>query len=245
MKKIKLAELIRESQLQEGVHDPGILKAIFTGGSPGSGKSYVANNVFGIQKLKSLMATFTPTGLKVVNSDIAFEKMLKDANIDVKKLGQIEKSDPSTWDAVQNIRGKAKQVTSNSKEGYIQGRLGMIIDGTASKLDLIINDRSELENLGYDTYLIFVNTSLEVAKQRNARRDRTLSDEMVTDMWNKTQQNLGKLQRLFGRNNVIIIDNTVEGPVADSVQKSINSIISAPLKNIIGKRWIQSQKQKQ
>ena len=34
--------------LTEGVYDPGIFKAVFTAGGPGSGKSYVATNIFGI-----------------------------------------------------------------------------------------------------------------------------------------------------------------------------------------------------
>ena len=39
-----------ESFLQEGVNDPGILKAFFMAGGPGSGKSYVASQIFGIPK---------------------------------------------------------------------------------------------------------------------------------------------------------------------------------------------------
>ena len=34
--------------LTEGVHDDGIFKAVFLAGGPGSGKSYVAKQIFGI-----------------------------------------------------------------------------------------------------------------------------------------------------------------------------------------------------
>ena len=40
---IKLVDL-----LNEGVYDPGIFKAVFTGGGPGSGKSFAASELFGI-----------------------------------------------------------------------------------------------------------------------------------------------------------------------------------------------------
>ena len=36
--------------LNEGVYDKGILKAVFMAGGPGSGKSYVASQIFGIPK---------------------------------------------------------------------------------------------------------------------------------------------------------------------------------------------------
>ena len=64
---ITLSQLVQE--LQEGVYDPNIFKAIFLAGGPGSGKSYVAKRTLGGQ------------GLKVVNSDDAFEKLLKKAGI--------------------------------------------------------------------------------------------------------------------------------------------------------------------
>ena len=48
--------------IDEGVNDPGIFKAIYMAGGPGSGKSYVAFNV--IPK---------SSGLKTINSDELFE----------------------------------------------------------------------------------------------------------------------------------------------------------------------------
>ena len=57
--------------IQEGVNDPGIFKAFYTAGGPGSGKSHVAR--------KSGAREVNPYGLKVVDSDPLFTKMLKDA----------------------------------------------------------------------------------------------------------------------------------------------------------------------
>ena len=66
---MKLADIINE-----GVEDAGIFKAIFLAGGPGSGKSYVAQQIFGIPKN---IGVSMPYGLKTVNSDTEFEFLLK------------------------------------------------------------------------------------------------------------------------------------------------------------------------
>ena len=58
--------------LTEGVFDKGILKAVFMAGGPGSGKSYVASQLFGIPKKMNI----SMAGLKSVNSDTEFEFLL-------------------------------------------------------------------------------------------------------------------------------------------------------------------------
>ena len=64
------------TDLQEGVYDPNILKAFFLAGGPGSGKSYVVQRTTG------------GMGMRIVNSDIEFEKKLKDAglSLDIREL---------------------------------------------------------------------------------------------------------------------------------------------------------------
>ena len=49
--------------------------------------------------------------------------------------------------------------------------------------DNIVN----LKQLGYDCYMIFVNTSLDVALERNRRRERTVPEYITTKSWNETQ----------------------------------------------------------
>jgi thymidylate kinase len=95
------------------------------------------------------------------------------------------------------------------------------------------------ESLGYDCYMVFVNTSLEVAKARNANRDRTLSDELVTQIWKSCQENLGKFQTMFS-GDFVIVDNTEYKPVSNSVQKQVDAFLRKPLYNQIGKKWIQT-----
>jgi hypothetical protein len=236
-------ELLRKEMfiqmITEGVDDPGILKCVFMAGGPGSGKSFTAKEIFGVGK--NALASVSAGGLKLVNSDTAFEKGLKDNGIDPKELGRIEKEDPELWDKITkepgSIRSKAKAITAKQQSFYEAGRLGMIIDGTGDEVQKIKKKMDHAKSLGYDCYMVFVNTSLDVALERNRNRDRTLSDELVTDIWKACQDNLGKFQTMFG-GNFVIVDNTVYKPVNKAVQKAIDAFLRKPIYNPIGKKWI-------
>lgn len=238
----ELKRLQQEAYTQmiiEGVDDPGILKCVFMAGGPGSGKSYTAKEIFGVGK--TLTSSFSVSGLKLVNSDIAFEKGLKDNGINPKELGIIEKEDPELWDKITkgdaSIRGKAKAITKKQQDFYEAGRLGMVIDGTGDEVNKIKKKMEHAKSLGYDCYMVFVNTSLEVALERNQNRDRVLSDELVTDIWKACQNNLGAFQTMFG-GNFVIVDNTVYKPINKSVQKAVDAFVRKPLYNPIGKKWV-------
>jgi predicted kinase len=224
--------------IAEGVDDPGIFKCIFLAGGPGSGKGYTSKEIFGVVDYTK----FAPSGLKVVNSDSAFEAGLKKNGIDPKDLAKIEKEDPQLWDKIQgkspdSIRNVAKGITKQLKDFYEAGRLGMIIDGTGHEYDKIAKQKAHAESLGYDCYMVFVNTSLEVAIKRNAERSRSLPESLVREIWSKCQENMGKFQGMFG-NNFIIVDNTEYQPISKSVQKKVDAFLRKPIQNPIGKKWI-------
>ena len=226
--------------ITEGVDDPGILKCIFLAGGPGSGKSFTAKEIFGVGK--SDIASVSAGGLKVLSSDTAFEQALKKNGINPKDLADIEKNDPNFWayiagDTGDSIRNKAKELTQKQQAFYEAGRLGMIIDGTGDEVLKIRNKKDRAEKLGYDCYMIFVNTSLEVAIKRNAERSRSLPESLVKDVWSKCQENMGKFQGIF-HNNFIIVDNTEYQPVSKSVQKQVDSFLRKTIENPIGKKWI-------
>jgi predicted kinase len=236
-----IKESILEQMITEGVDDPGILKCVFMAGGPGSGKSFTAMEIFGIDK--KLKSSFSSFGLKSVNSDSAFEAGLKKNGINPKDLARIEKEEPELWDKITKtpggIRDRAKQLTKKQKSFYEAGRLGMIIDGTGHEYGKIAKNKKHAEDLGYDTYMVFVNTSLEVAKERNQARDRVLPDDLLEKSWNDVQNNLGKFQNLFG-GNFRIVDNTVYKPIAKDVQKAVNTFVRKPIYNKIGQKWIET-----
>ena len=53
----------KEFLLQEGVYDPGIFKAFFMAGGPGSGKAFISQNTFAGTGLKSvnMPGSYTPS----------------------------------------------------------------------------------------------------------------------------------------------------------------------------------------
>ena len=211
------------TELQEGVYDPNIFKAIFLAGGPGSGKSYVVRRTTG------------GLGMKIVNSDDIYEKMLNDAGLDTTP-------EDIYSDKGQEIRGKAKGVTSRMQGNFLDGRLGLIIDGTGKDYDKISKQVAGLKSLGYECAMIFVNTSLDTAQERNKMRKRTLPEKQVEVMWNEVQQNIGKFQRLFGASSMIIVDNNNAGEdVFEKVWKRIAMLIRKKVSNPIAKRWISQE----
>ena len=240
---MNIKEEIVLRMISEGVEDPGILKCIFMAGGPGSGKSFTAMDIFGIDK--KLKTSFSSTGLKQVNSDRAFETLLKKNGIDPKDLARIEKEDKELWDKITkdpgSMRTQAKDITRKQKSFYEAGRLGMIIDGTGHVYSKIQKNKKHAESLGYDTYMVFVNTSLEVALQRNKNRERVLPEELVTKSWKDVQNNLGKFQNLFG-GNFRIVDNTVYKPISKEVVKAAQKFMRKPVYNKIGQKWIENAK---
>ena len=211
------------TELQEGGYDPNIFKAIFLAGGPGSGKSYVVRRTTG------------GLGMKIVNSDDIYEKMLKDAGLEATP-------EDIYSDEGQEIRGRAKAVTKRMQGNFLEGRLGLIIDGTGKDYDKIAKQVAGLKGIGYECSMIFVNTSLDTAQERNRQRSRTLPEKEVEAMWNGVQQNMGKFQRLFGASNMIIVDNNDAGEdVFNKVWKRIAMLIRKKVSNPTAKRWISQE----
>ena len=250
--KLRLLDIL--NIINEGVHDPGIFKAIFLAGGPGSGKSFVGSELIGLPSkggFSGINMSFAPNGLKAVNSDTEFEYFLKKSGIDpnLTKLSDDEFKKVTT--GPESIRAKAKGISKKREQLYIQGRLGLLIDGTGHDYDKIKEQRKKLSILGYDTYMIFVNTSLEVALERNSQRDRVVPEKIVKDSWNATQQNLGKFQSLF-KGNIRIVDNTEkklpkrgERMFPKTLYTAIRTFVESPVENNAAKRWIAQQGGKQ
>jgi len=240
--------------LTEGVFDKGILKAVFMAGGPGSGKSYVASQIFGIPKKINVSAS----GLKTVNSDTEFEFLLKKYGFATFGTGKldIDKWPDEVFDMIaggdedskdMTVRKKAKLMTKDRKKNYMEGRLGMIIDGTGHNYAKLKKEKQELESLGYDCYMVFVNTSLDVAHKRNKERERRLPEDILEKSWKDVQNNMGKFQGLFGK-NFVLVDNSKFLKPADAAKKFgmitkkyIDRFIKQPIRNAKGRNWVKHQ----
>ena len=209
-------------ELHELVFDPNIFKAFFLAGGPGSGKSYVVRRTTG------------GTGLKVVNSDPAFELLIKKASLSLKMP-------ESEFDRREPLRKHAGKLASKKKANYVEGRLGLIIDGTGHDADRLLDQAGQLQELGYDTHMIFVNTSLDVALQRNAERARSVPESIVVKSWKDVQANIGRFNNFFKGSMVIVDNNDADDDIFQSVWKRVQGLLRKKVTNTRAKNWIASE----
>lgn len=208
--------------LTEGVNDPAIFKVVFLAGGPGSGKSFMAKKT-----------AFQSMGFTVINSDDAFEHMMRKGGLDFK----MPESQKTERDAV---RDKAKSTTDKKQQLAIQGRLGMVIDGTGRDADKIMKLKAKFEEQGYETAMMFVNTDLDTALKRNAARERSVPEDMAKKLWSDVQGNIGAFQHAFGK-QFHVVDNS-EGANFDEqtlrVFKDVGKWAKQAPKSPEAKKWI-------
>ena len=209
--------------LDEGVHDPNIFKAIFMAGAPGSGKTTISNKLFG------------GTGLKTLNVDDFYNHLRQSE----RATGNPEQDYSAAWD-----KYRARE------QNYLDGRLGLIIDGTGKNPAVMGDVKAKLEEMGYETAMVFVNTTLDTSIERTTRRadapgkdyGRKIDPNFVKDTWLRVQKGLGQLQSIFG-NRFYIIDNNRGEPDIQYVQKSMDKWLGAPPQSHIAKEWIKNELQ--
>ena len=224
-------EIISNIKLSEGPNDPHIFKAVFLAGGPGSGKSYVAGKLL------------SGYGLKTVNSDDIYEYLAIKANLDLSDPDQVYS------DKGQEVRNRAKELTMSKQASHIDGRLGLVIDGTGKDVGKVQKQSELLRQLGYETIMLFVNTSEDVAQQRNKQRDRRLPDGVVSKMWAQVQDNIMGFQQVFGNKNFYVVDNSggledpERGKSFDEIYKDIRSWVNTPTRNREANAWLANQQQ--
>ena len=238
--------------LTEGVYDKGIFKAVFMAGGPGSGKSYMAQNIFGIPE----KANVSVSGLRVVNSDKQFMYMLKKYGFDPTQLAQYPDDVFKELGAPKKaggtgLRDVAQELRVIEKQGYMSGKQGMIIDSTGSNFQKVKKHKKELEDAGYDTYMVFVMTSLDTAQKRNKLRaekgERELPEKIVAQSWKDTRKNMGGLKALFGSNFALVNndkhlnDKEARHIFANLTKSYANKWVGGPIQNPKAKQWIKDQ----
>jgi adenylate kinase family enzyme len=203
---ISLVQLLREAQ--------GNPKAVILAGAPGAGKGYILRGL-------------DLGGLKTMNVDDIYVPLLKKANVslDLKNATPEERSEQAKQMAAANkqFKGELEQV--------IAGKESFILDGTAASFKKTAELKSELEEAGYDTFMLYVYTDLERSLSQNQDRyvksggkDRSLAPAIVMRTWKSVTDNLPKYEELFG-NNFVAVANTLDDRMQD-----IDKIIKKYLK---------------
>lgn len=246
-------ESMTEGYLIEGVNDPGIFKAVFMAGGPGSGKDFVMDQVL------------SPFGLVEINSDNALEFLMKKEGLDLNM--------PKEEEGRRNlVRGKAKSVTKEKERLALAGRLGVIINSTADSAEKIEAIKGRLEELGYSTKMIFVNTSNEVSQTRNIERGRQGgrkvpdgtdamgipdgSPDIRLQKWIDAQKSKLAFEEMFGKQDFTSFNNDVDMRTAppDVIKQTktaftklftkMQNFATKKIENPIAKDWIKAEKQR-
>ena len=218
--------LDNQEAINEGVYDKNIFKAFFLAGGPGSGKSWVS--------ARTLMGQ----GMKVINSDDGFENYAKKVGLELKMTNM------SAFQTKQKnfLRTRAKRGTMSMHQHAIDGRLGLIMDSTARDTARIEAEAQSMRYLGYDTYMVFVNTTLEVALKRNELRPRSVPEPIVRNSHTQIQRNIPKLRAIFGSKNFVEVDNSIEREdVNIKVYKEIQKLVRSKPTSPMAQAWIDNE----
>ena len=204
---ISLVQLLKEAQ--------GNPKAIILAGAPGAGKGYILRGL-------------DLGGLKVMNIDDIYINMLKKANVslDLKNATPEERSE------------QAKQMAAANKEfkgniaATIEGKESFILDGTAASVKSTTTLKSELEEAGYDVFMLYVYTDLERSLKQNQDRfeksggeDRSLAPAIVMRTWAGVTRNYDAYKSLFG-NNFISVANTLEDEKLSDLESIVDKYLT-------------------
>ena len=176
-----------------GLPKPG-RKVIFMAGGAGSGKGNVISKL-GLEK----------AGYKIVNSDISLEWLKKNHGLP-EKQGDYTAEQRSS---LSKLTGEARKIAKRKQGKFAGNGDGVVVDGTGGSVKAMKAKVQEFKDKGYDVSMVFVETSLEVAQQRNAvRTERSLREGILNKNHEQVQGNKEAFKEFFGENfNEVLTDN--------------------------------------
>ena len=199
---ISLIKLLKEVQGQP--------KAIFMAGPAGSGKTTILNQL-GLQ------------GFKVINVDDVYEELLKNT------LGKEDFASmtPEELSSAAKLMAKARAMTKEKETQAIEGLENIIIDGTGAASRPLLKKKTDLEALGYDTFMILLYVSPMTSLKRNAQRGRSLPTIAVLKSWEGVAKNIDLYKQEFG-NNIVVVNNDPEDADKSFDPESVRQLFPMP-----------------
>ena len=229
--------------INEGVDDPGAFKAVLLMGGPGSGKSYMASNVFGIPD----GVNFSAQGLKTISADIPFEYLLRKHNIPLDLATHLQTLSQAEQDKIigkqpNSLRSIAQKIKDFQMKQAEDSGLGFIYDSTAKDPQETKERIQHLKSKGYDVSVLFVDTPIQVALDRNNSRPRKLPEKIVRDIHAQLRNAIDGIDfsdegvQFFRVNN----DDTVNAAqiLQTKIGRAIKRVIESPLQNPVGKKLV-------
>ena len=99
---------------------------------------------------------------------------------------------------ILNDKHKLAMRSMNPRFEAIRTRGPLIINGPADDLERINHIKEELEELGYQTMMIFVDTTNSVSQERNSHLARMMAESVRQSKWEKAHKNVNVFTEMFG-----------------------------------------------
>lgn len=208
-----------KESLTESINDKGILKAVFMAGHPGSGKSYV------ISKIKA--GGIEP---RIITADTWTEFLKVGSNKD--------------WN---EFKSKIKRLTTEQMVLHINSMLPLFIDGTSANSTRIFVRDAILDKFGYDSMMIWVNTSLKTALKRAEEREKKIGRHVDPEFIKQAYDTVNKLKPIYKSHFKTFIEvNNDEGELTDKAIlkafRKTTGFFSSPVKSKKGNKIIDEMK---
>jgi predicted kinase len=138
---------------------------------------------------------------------------------------------------------KLSEKTTDYRREAIRNRGPLIINGPADDHTRIITIREELEEFGYETVMVFVDTTNEASKERNEKLTKSISESVRYDKWQLAQTSKEAYRQNFS--NFIDFNNSstfeeIQEDITDTYGK-INRFIEDKNYNEIAFSWLESR----
>lgn len=162
-------------------------KAIFLSGAAGSGKSYISKQLI-------------PSSFVIINSDDTYEELLKASGIGLKQ----KDFTPDQLSQAAKLQAQARKDTAQKLAQTTVKKQNLVIDGTGAASNPILKKKQELEDLGYECFMIMLYVSPLTSLQRNSERDRSLMPSIILKTWRDVNKNIDIYKQEFGENFILI-----------------------------------------
>ena len=158
----------------------------------------------------------------------------------------------TTTISILNDKHKLYEFSRDSRREAIRQRQPLIITGTTNEQYNILTIREELEELGYETMMVFVNTSDESSRKRNEGHERMMAESVRKERWEVTQLVAEKFNQEFKK--YLEFDNSIDLNEANEFETSekeedisiiyemTNWFFDTPVDNEIAESWMTRHK---
>jgi hypothetical protein len=138
------------------------------------------------------------TGGPGSGKDVIIRECISDQNV-------IECNFQQVLDIMNDIHKPAMR-SMNPKMESIRNRGPLIINGPADDVEKISRIKEELDRMGYESMMIFVDTTDTTSRERNTLLSRMMVESIRHEKWSKAQKNVDNFTQMF--ENFIRFDNT-------------------------------------